>query len=131
MLMEHGNKIRRINRPFKPYLFSVALTMIIVMQSNAREMDRGTEYPLSVIVTFLAGGAAAALIGGWVLRKYQYTLIGLALVVFAYTTRAVFIQFNNAFDQAVFFSLAAALAAAGAYILEARGVRHELVKEVA
>lgn len=115
-------------RPFRPLVLGLFFTMLIVFQSNIRNMDRGTAPPMSYFIAGIALAASLALIVGW-LRKDIHTIKrGYLLVAAAYTTRATFIMLTNPWDQAVFFSLASAFIAAGAYIAESAdhpGVRRE------
>jgi hypothetical protein len=110
---------RFAGRTIKPVALGLTLTMTVVAQSNLRNMDRGTQPPLSYVVAFLAGASVAMLIWGWVSRSQRAAEFGLLLVVAAYATRAAFIQLTNPFDQAVFFSLATVIVAAGSWWLEA------------
>lgn len=110
--------VRLLGRPFKPVALGLTLNMLIVAQSNFRGVDRGTIEPLSTIVAVLATVAVAFLILGWVMRLQRLAEAGLLLTAAVYMTRAAFIQFTNAWDQAVFFSLAAAIIAGGSYYLE-------------
>jgi hypothetical protein len=111
--------LRVFGRPLKPVALGLTLTMIIVAQSNFRGADRGTEYPLSVVLGVLAVIAAVTLAAGWICGRQRIAEAGLLLVVGVYATRATFIQMVSPFDQAVWFSLATVIIAGGAYILEA------------
>ena len=107
-----------LGRSIKPFLLMMTLTMTIVAQSNFRGIDRGTQFPLSAIVGTIALAAAVALIAGWsgkLPRLLEYGLLG---VVLAYSIRAWFVMMSNPWDQAVFFSLATVVGAAGAYFME-------------
>jgi hypothetical protein len=106
-------------------VFSLVLYMIIVVQSNVRGIDRGVEPPLSLIIAALSGVALVFLAAGWITRRHRFILAGLALVVLTFSTRAAFIQMVNPWDNAVWFSIANVLAAAGAYVLEYRGRLYE------
>lgn len=108
-----------LGRPLKPVAFGLTLMMIIIAQSNFRGADRGTEYPLSVVLGIAAVAAAVTLIIGWATGRQTIAEIGLLTVVCVYVTRAAFIQFSTPWDQAVFFSLSTAIIAGGSYILEA------------
>lgn len=105
-------------RAIKPFLLMLTMTMVIVAQSNFRGMDRGTEFPLSVLVGIVAAGSAVALLVGWAGRFPRIMEYGLLGVVTAYGIRAAFIMLASPWDQAVFFSLAACIGAGGAYFLE-------------
>lgn len=122
---ENPHLVTLKGRPFKPYILSLILTMIVVAQSNVRNMDRGTEYPLSIAVAFLAGASAAAILWGWLGNRHWWLMVGLGLSVFAWATRAAFIQMTNSLDQSIFFSLAGALAAGGAFYMEAQAWKFE------
>ena len=110
---------RLFGRPIKPVAFGLVLTMTIVLQANVRGIDRGTQPPLSYIVSILAFAAVIALAWGWIAGNQRCAEIGLLLVVAAYTTRAAFISLSSGPDQAVFFSLATVVIAGGSYLLEA------------
>ena len=112
-----------LGRTIKPFLLMLTLTMIIIASSNFRGMDRGTEFPLSMIVGVVATLAAIALLVGWAGNMPMVMEYGLLGVVLAYGIRAWFIMLSNPWDQAVFFSLATVLGAAGAYFMEV-GERH-------
>lgn len=107
-----------LGRTIKPFLLMLTLTMIIIASSNFRGMDRGTEFPLSMIVGVVATLAAIALLVGWAGNMSMVMEYGLLGVVLAYGIRAWFIMLSNPWDQAVFFSLATVLGAAGAYFME-------------
>jgi hypothetical protein len=111
--------IRVWGRPFKPVAFGLTLAMLIIAQSNLRGLDRGTIPPLSYMVAAIAGAAIGFMVAGWVTGRQRLEEAGLLLVVAAYATRAAFIQINNPWDQAVFFSLSTVIIAGGAYMLEA------------
>lgn len=111
--------VRLLGRPLKPVALGLTLTMIIVAQSNFRGADRGTQYPLSMVLAVAAAVAAVTLAVGWISRRQRIAELGLLLVVGVYTARAAFIQMVSPFDQAVWFSLATVVIAAGAYVLEA------------
>lgn len=107
-----------LGRAIKPFLLMMTFTMVIVAQANFRQLDRGTEYPLSLIVGTVAALAAMSLLIGWagnLPRVMEYGLLG---VVLAYGIRAWFIMLSSPWDQAVFFSLAAVIGAGGAYFME-------------
>lgn len=108
-----------LGRTIKPFLLMLTLTMTIIASSNFRGMDRGTEFPLSMIVGVVATLAAIALLVGWAGNMQMVMEYGLLGVVLAYGIRAWFIMLSNPWDQAVFFSLATVLGAAGAYFMEA------------
>ena len=105
-------------RPLKPVALCLTITMIIVTQANLRGVDRGTQPPLSYVVAAIAALAVIALVIGWIGRDPRAMRIGLLLVVAAYSTRAVFIALVSGPDQAVWFSLATVVLAAGSYALE-------------
>ena len=111
--------LRIFGRPLKPVAFGLTLAMVIIAQSNFRNADRGTEYPLSVFLGIAAVAAAVTLVVGWVGSRQRIAEVGLLLVVGVYVTRAVFIQMTSPWDQAVFFSLSTAIIAAGSFMLEA------------
>lgn len=113
-----------LGRTIKPFLLMLTLTMIIIASSSFRGMDRGTEFPLSMIVGVVATLAAIALLVGWAGDMPMVMEYGLLGVVLAYGIRAWFIMLSNPWDQAVFFSLATVLGAAGAYFMEV-GERHD------
>ena len=119
--MTHGDVpgVTLFGRPLKPVALGLTLTMVIVAQSNLRGADRGTEYPLSIILGVLAIAAAVTLAVGWVGKMQRIAEVGLLLVVGVYVTRAVFIQMTSPWDQAVFFSMSTAIIAAGSFMLEA------------
>lgn len=107
-----------LGRAIKPFLLMMTMTMVIVAQANFRQLDHGTEYPLSLIVGTVAALAAVALLAGWagnLPRLLEYGLLG---VVLAYGIRAWFIMLSSPWDQAVFFSAAAVIGAGGAYFME-------------
>lgn len=107
-----------LGRSIKPFLLMMTLTMVIVAQANFRGIDRGTEFPLSTLVGSIAAGSAIALLAGWTGKLPRLLEYGLLGVVLAYSIRAWFVMMSNPWDQAVFFSLAAAVGAAGAYFME-------------
>lgn len=107
-----------LGRSIKPFLLMMTLTMVIVAQANFRGIDRGTQYPLSIIVGTVALAAAVALLAGWAGKMPRLLEYGLLGVVLAYSIRAWFVMMSNPWDQAVFFSLAAVVGAAGAYFME-------------
>ena len=114
--------------PFRPLVLGLFFTMLIVFQSNIRNMDRGTSPPMSYFVAGIALAASLALIVGWFRKDVRTIKTGYLLVAAAYMTRATFIMLTNPWDQSVFFSLASAFIAAGAYIAESAnhpGVRRE------
>jgi hypothetical protein len=119
--MTHGDVpgVTLFGRPLKPVALGLTLTMVIVAQSNLRGADRGTEYPLSIILGVLAIAAAVTLAVGWIGKRQRIAEVGLLLVVGVYAARAAFIQMVSPFDQAVWFSLSTVVIAGGAYILEA------------
>lgn len=106
-------------RPLKPVAFGLTLSMVIIAQSNFRGADRGTGYPLSVLLGICAAAAAATLVIGWAGRLQRVAEVGLLLVVGVYVTRAVFIFLSSVPDQSVFFSLSTAIIAGGSFMLEA------------
>lgn len=105
-------------RAVKPFMMLMTLTMIIVAQSNLRNMDRGVEPPLSTFLGIIAVIAVVFLLVGWVTQRKVMMEYGLLAVVLVYLTRAAFIQFSSPWDQAVFFSLAVVLCASAAYFME-------------
>jgi hypothetical protein len=107
-----------LGRAIKPFLLMMTLTMVIVAQANFRGIDRGTQYPLSIIVGSIALAAAIALLAGWAGKLPRLLEYGLLGVVLAYSIRAWFVMMSNPWDQAVFFSLAAVIGAGGAYFME-------------
>lgn len=113
-----------LGRTIKPFLLMLTLTMIIIASSNFLGMDRGTEFPLSMIVGVVATLAAIALLVGWAGNMPMVMEYGLLGVVLAYGVRAWSIMLSNPWDEAVFFSLATVLGAAGAYFMEV-GERHD------
>lgn len=114
--------------PFRPLVLGLFFTMLIVAQSNIRNMDRGTAPPMSYFVAGIALASSLALIVGWFRKDVHTIKAGYLLVAAAYMTRATFIMLANPWDQSVFFSLASAFIAAEAYIAESAdhpGVRRE------
>lgn len=111
--------LRVLGRPLKPVALGLTLTMVIIAQSNFRGADRGTQYPLSVVLGIAAVAAAVTLLVGWIKGLQKVAEIGLLLVVGVYVARATFIQMSSPFDQAVWFSLATVIIAGGSYVLEA------------
>ena len=112
-------------RPFEPFLLGLVLTMVIVALANWRANDRGTQYPLSIVVALAATTAVVMLVIGWCCNKRRLVEYGLLAVVLAYSTRAWFILISNdGVDQAVWFSLATVIMAGGAYFLEANDRRY-------
>jgi hypothetical protein len=105
-------------RVIKPMMLLLTLTMIIVAQSNFRGLDRGVDPPLAWGLAVMAVVAALCLIVGWVSKKRRLMEYGLLAVVLVYLTRAAFIMFSSAWDQAVFFSLAVVVSASLAYFME-------------
>lgn len=117
-----------LRHPFRPLVLGLFFTMLIVFQSNIRNMDRGTSPPMSYFVAGIALASSLALIVGWFRKDVRTIKAGYLLVAAAYMTRATFIMLANPWDQSVFFSLASAFIAAGAYIAESAnhpGVRRE------
>ena len=104
--------------PFRPLVLGLFFTMLIVAQSNLRNMDRGTTPPISYFVAGIALAASLALIVGWLRQDVRTIEMGYLLVAAAYMTRATFIMISNPWDQSVFFSLASAFIAGGAFIAE-------------
>jgi xanthine/uracil permease len=114
-----------LGRPFEPLLLGLTLTMVIVALANWQASDRGTQYPLSVIVAIAASVAAVMLVIGWCCKTRRLVEYGLLAVVLAYSTRAWFILISNdGIDNAVWFSLATVIMAGGAYFLEANDRRY-------
>ena len=105
-------------RVVKPMMLLMTLTMTIVAQSNLRGIDRGVEPPLSVLLGVIAVVAVVFLLFGWAAKQRKMMEYGLLAVVLVYLTRAAFIMFSSAWDQAVFFSLAVVLCAGAAYFME-------------
>ena len=105
-------------RRIQPLIFLLAMTMIIVAQSNFRGLDRGTEPPLSYFVASAATISVIAFAIGWWNKRQQFIEFGLLLVVLAYISRAAFISLTQPWDQAIFFSLATAMGAGLAYYME-------------
>lgn len=118
---------RIFRHPFRPLVLGLFFTMLIVAQANIRNMDRGTAPPMSYFVAGIALAASVALIVGWFRKDVSIIKAGYVLVAAAYMTRATFIMLTNPFDQSVFFSLASAFIAGGAYLAESannpRGAR--------
>lgn len=104
--------------PFRPLVLGLFFTMLIVAQANIRNIDRGTSPPMSYFVAGIALSASLALIVGWLLQDVRTIKMGYLLVAAAYMTRATFIMLTNPWDQSVFFSLASAFIAGGAFIAE-------------
>jgi hypothetical protein len=108
-----------LNRRLQPVALGLTLTMIIIAQANIRGMDRGTQPPLSYLVSVIAALAALAMVIGWVSKRQRIVEWGLLGVVFTYMARAIFISIYSPWDQAIFFSLATVVLAGGAYYMEA------------
>ena len=114
-----------LGRPLEPLILGLVLTMVIVALANWQASDRGTQYPLSVVVAVAATAAAAMLAIGWCCNRRRLVEYGLLAVVLAYSTRAWFILISNdGIDNAVWFSLATVVMAGGAYFLEANDRRY-------
>lgn len=106
-------------RPLKPVALGLTLTMVIVTQANIRGLDRGTQPPLSWLVALMSAAAVVTLLWGWIGRNQKAAEIGLLLVIGTYITRAAFIALESGLgEQAVWFSLATVVIAAGSYALE-------------
>ena len=113
------NELRMWGRPLKPVALGLTLTMVIVTQANLRGIDRGTVPPLSYLVAVLSATAVVTLLWGWIGRNQKAAEIGLLLVIGTYITRAAFIALESGLaEQAVWFSLATVVIAAGSYALE-------------
>jgi hypothetical protein len=70
-------------RPFEPLLLGLTLTMVIVALANWSASDRGTQYPLSVVVALAASVAAITLVIGWCCKARRLVEYGLLAVVLA------------------------------------------------
>src|SRR5574343_425785 len=81
--------------PFRPLVLGLFFTMLIVFQSNIRNMDRGTAPPMSYFIAGIALAASLALIVGWLRKDIRTIKMGYLLVAAAYTTRATFIMLTN------------------------------------
>jgi len=123
-----GRNPRFFGRRFQPFLLGMVLTMIIVAQANFRGMDRGTTYPLSIVLGITAIASAILLIVGWIGQYQRVIEFGLLGVVATYLTRAWFVFLAAGADQAIWFSLAAVMMAGGAYFLEANDRRYAKIK---
>ncbi len=113
------DKMRVLGRPIKPVALGLSLTMLVVFWVNVRDTGRVTDELLAHLLTVLAGVAFVLLVAGWVWTRQRLAETGLLLAAATLFTRSMFLYLTGGItEQAVWLTLASAITAAGAYLLE-------------
>lgn len=115
--------MRILGRPIKPVALGLALNVLVIAQANIRNDDRGIGQGLAYLLALAAGAAFVLLCAGWFMKRQRLAEYGLLLTAGVYMTRAIFVALENPWDQAIFFSVGAAIIAGGSYLLEATDPR--------
>jgi integral membrane sensor domain MASE1 len=117
-------KMEFLDRPVKPLVAAIALSVAALFWFTLiTPSDPIAQVVLGDIVGALAGASLALLVFAWWFRSQSAAEIGLLLATFVWVTRAALIavvgvSHNVDVGHVFWYSLAWAIAAGGAYLLE-------------
>lgn len=105
-------------RRFKPVALGVLVLMVGLAFANALDLGNYEHLVFQWIQAALAASAAALLVTGWVRHSTAFTRYGLALALFVYVARLVFLLLEDPLGDSVLLAFGVVIIIAGSYVLE-------------
>lgn len=108
-----------LGRPLKPLAFGMAIAMVVLCLAGLFDTGALDGSLWGDVVALIAAASCTSFMAGWWARNQPMAEAGLLLACWVFTTRAAALLFiGGAGSIAAWLSIASAIIAGGAYVLE-------------
>lgn len=112
------NGVKLLGRPFKPVALGVTILMIGLIAIGLFNLGDYPHRPFQLVGTVFPAAAAVLLILGWAKVNTKWTGFGLALALFTYLGRVIFLAIEDPISDNLLLAFGATIVIAGSYVLE-------------